>query len=61
MPSEMILLRFCVYEYRQSRYANDPEYRARAAKNELLHMTLVEEAHNVLMKPHQTGCDQLDC
>ena len=53
----MSLLMLSLYEYRQSRYANDPEYRARAAKNELLHMTLVEEAHNVLMKPQQTGAD----
>lgn len=47
----MSLLMLSLYEYRQSQYANDPAYRAAAAQNKLLHMTLVEEAHNVLLKP----------
>ena len=47
----MSLLMQALYEYRQSRYAEDAEYRAKAQQNELLHLLLVEEAHNVLRKP----------
>lgn len=47
----MSLLMQALYEYRMSRYANDGEYRARAQKNRLCHLALVEEAHNVLLKP----------
>ena len=47
----MSLLMQALYEYRMSRYTNDPEYRARAQKNSLCHLPLVEEAHNVLLKP----------
>lgn len=47
----MSLLMQALYEYRQSRYAEDAEYRAKAQDNELLHLLLVEEAHNVLRKP----------
>lgn len=45
------LLLLALQEYRMSRYRYDPEYRARADRNELLHLTVVEEAHNVLRKP----------
>lgn len=51
----MSLLMLSLYEYRQSQYANDPKHRARAAQNRLLHMTLVEEAHNVLLKPEASA------
>ncbi|MCD7715859.1 MAG: DUF87 domain-containing protein [Lachnospiraceae bacterium] len=47
----MSLLMQALYEYRASRYANDAEYRARAGENKLCQLTLVEEAHNVLLKP----------
>lgn len=47
----MSLLMLSLYEYRKSQYAYDSDYRAKAAANKLLHMTLVEEAHNVLLKP----------
>lgn len=47
----MSLLMNALYEYRASRYANDAEYRRKAQDNRLLHLTLVEEAHNVLLKP----------
>lgn len=47
----MSLLMQALYEYRQSYYSNDEEYRAKARRNELCHLTLVEEAHNVLLKP----------
>lgn len=47
----MSLLLIALQEYRVSRYANDPVYRAAAQKNELLHLTVIEEAHSVLAKP----------
>lgn len=47
----MSLLMLSLYEYRISAYTYDAEYRKKAQKNELLHMTVVEEAHNVLARP----------
>lgn len=44
-----------LYEYRSSAYANDPEYRKAAHEDRLLHLTLVEEAHNVLAKPPESA------
>ncbi|MBR4627067.1 MAG: DUF87 domain-containing protein [Ruminococcus sp.] len=51
----MSLLMNALYEYRISKYTFDNEYRARAQRNELLHICLIEEAHNVLLKPHDSG------
>ena len=48
----MSLIMNALYEYCASCYANDAEYRRKAQENQLLHLTLVEEAHNVLVKPH---------
>ena len=45
----MILL--SLYEYRTSAYSYDEQYRRRAQANELMHLTVIEEAHNVLSKP----------
>lgn len=55
----MSLLMQALYEYRESCYRNDEHYRKEARKNRLMHLTLVEEAHNVLLKPKdsQTGGD----
>ncbi len=47
----MSILMLSLNEYRKSKYANDAEYRQKASQNKLLHMTLVEEAHNLLLKP----------
>ncbi|MCC8104181.1 MAG: DUF87 domain-containing protein [Clostridiales bacterium] len=47
----MSLLMQALYEYRASRYVHDVAYRARARENKLCQLTLVEEAHNVLLKP----------
>ena len=47
----MSLLMLSLYEYRVSAYNYDEEYRRKAQKNDLLHMTVVEEAHNVLARP----------
>lgn len=47
----MSLIMQALYEYRASRYAYDDRYRGEAQKNKLMHLTLVEEAHNVLLKP----------
>lgn len=45
----MILL--SLYEYRVSAYTYDDDYRKHAQANELMHLTVIEEAHNVLSKP----------
>ena len=47
----MSLLMLSLYEYRISAYNYDEKYRRDAQKNELLHLTVVEEAHNVLARP----------
>ncbi len=47
----MSMLMQALYEYRVSCYVNDPVYRGEAQRNKLMHLTLVEEAHNVLLKP----------
>lgn len=47
----MSLIMNALYEYRISKYNNDSEYRKKAQKNKLMHLCLVEEAHNVLLKP----------
>lgn len=45
----MILL--SLYEYRTSAYSYDECYRKKAQANELMHLTVIEEAHNVLSRP----------
>lgn len=40
-----------LYEYRNSAFSFDPQYRARANENKLLHLALIEEAHNLLQNP----------
>ena len=47
----MSLLALALYEYRISAYSYDAGYRAKAQNNQLLHLTVIEEAHNLLMKP----------
>lgn len=47
----MALLMLSLYEYRASRYSCDNAYRAKAKENKLMHMTVVEEAHNLLAAP----------
>lgn len=51
----MALLLQNLYEYCISCYENDAQYRKNAQKNQLLHLTLIEEAHNVLEKPEDSG------
>ena len=51
----MSMLMQALYEYRVSCYTNDPEYRKKAQQNQLMHLTLIEEAHNVLLKPEGTA------
>lgn len=48
----MSILMLSLYEYRKSQYAYDAAYRAKAQENRLMHLTLVEEAHNILMNPN---------
>ena len=47
----MSLLMLSLYEYRISAYNYDDDYRKMAQDNDLLHLTVVEEAHNVLTRP----------
>jgi hypothetical protein len=47
----MSILMLSLYEYRVSAYINNKEYQKRAQNNEMQHLTVVEEAHNVLAKP----------
>lgn len=47
----MSILMLSLYEYRVSAYNYDEKYREKAQQNSLLHMTVVEEAHNVLTRP----------
>jgi len=47
----MSLLALALYEYRISAYSYDADYRAKAQKDQLLHLAVIEEAHNLLMKP----------
>lgn len=47
----MSLLMLSLYEYRISAYTWDENWRKEAQKNHLLHLTVIEEAHNVLSRP----------
>ncbi len=47
----MSILLLSLYEYRASAYTNCKEYREKAQANKLQHLTVIEEAHNVLAKP----------
>lgn len=47
----MSMLMQALYEYRISCYVYDDEYRKKAQQNKLMHLALIEEAHNMLMKP----------
>lgn len=51
----MSLLMQALYEYRTSCYAHDAQYRKKAQQNKLMHLALIEEAHNVLLKPEGTS------
>lgn len=48
----MSILMLSLYEYRKSQHACDAAYRAKAQENKLMHLTLVEEAHNILVNPN---------
>lgn len=47
----MSFLLVALYEYRISAYNYDDIYRKKANDNKLLHLTLIEEAHNLLQNP----------
>jgi hypothetical protein len=49
----MSMLMLSLYEYRISCYTYNAEYRKKANANKLLHLAVVEEAHNLLMNPVQ--------
>ena len=48
----MSILMQAMYEYRISCYTYDKAYRKAAMQNKLLHLALIEEAHNVLLRPN---------
>lgn len=47
----MSFLIVALYEYRNSAFSYDAAYRASANQNKLMHLTLIEEAHNLLQNP----------
>lgn len=47
----MALITLALYEYRISKSTYDDEYRIQAQQNRLMHLTVIEEAHNLLAKP----------
>ncbi len=47
----MALITLALYEYRISKSMHDDEYRNQAQLNRLMHLTVIEEAHNLLAKP----------
>lgn len=47
----MSILLLSLHEYRTSQFNYDEDYRKHAQNNELMHLTVIEEAHNVLSKP----------
>lgn len=51
----MSILLLALHEYRVSRFSTDEEYRKKAGLNQLMHLTVVEEAHNVLAAPSGDG------
>lgn len=48
----MALITLALYEYRISCSTFDEAYRIQAQQNKLLHLTVIEEAHNLLAKPN---------
>lgn len=51
----MSMLMQALYEYRVSCYTNNEKYRKEAQQDKLKHLALIEEAHNVLLKPEGTS------
>lgn len=51
----MSILLLALHEYRVSRFSTDEDYRKKAGSNQLMHLTVVEEAHNVLAAPSADG------
>jgi hypothetical protein len=49
----MAILMLSLYEYRISCYTHDEGYRKKAQANKLLHLAVIEEAHNLLTNPGQ--------
>jgi len=49
----MAMIMLALYEYRISCFSYDEEYRNKAEENGLLHLTVIEEANNLLRNPEQ--------
>lgn len=44
----MSILLIALWEYREAKFNSDPSYKKRAKNNELMHLTLIEEAHRLM-------------
>ncbi len=44
----MSILLIALWEYREAKYNTDLDYRQKADKNQLMHLTIIEEAHRLL-------------
>ena len=51
----MSMLLLALQEYRKSQYLNSSEYRTDAVRNKLMHLTVIEEAHNVMQSATVTS------
>ena len=53
----MSLLLIALWEYRESKYNNDPNYKQIAQKGSLMHLTLIEEAHRLMPNDALNGSE----
>lgn len=51
----MSILLIALWEYRESRYKNDRNYKQKADQNQLMHLTLIEEAHRLMPDVREDG------
>jgi len=51
----MSILLIALWEYRESKYQCDREYKRKADRNELMHLTLIEEAHRLMPDVRENG------
>lgn len=51
----MSVLLIALWEYRESKYNNDSAYKKQANANQLMHLTLIEEAHRMMPDVREDG------
>lgn len=54
----MSLLLIALWEYRESKYNSDPEYKRMAQEGSLMHLTLIEEAHRLMPNDALNGFEE---